>query len=353
MRSAHRFSACVVVAGLFGFALGFHPSDAAAETPIRLSAAADELHLAFRRLDWPVAAQTAKSLVTEGRPDDPYPVYYLAAAQARAGEKEDALRSLATSIERGWFQVSALERDSDLESIRSAPEFVDLLDKARRTEGARLERYKSSADHLRLTKSYPQNYSSTTPTPLILAFHGFGSSGPEIEMVWRKAADEVGAILIAPTATHATQLGQYGWGSTEESEAIVLALVDQMTKSHAADPSKIILTGFAQGASLAVAVGLRHPGRFAGVIPICGVFDPASATIPLKGMSYSPRFAILNGADDAEAENNRTATRLLARTGVPVRLRLYPGIGHALPRDADAELRSAARFVLGLPDDRK
>ena len=353
MRSAHRFSASVFVAGLFGFAVGYQPRDTAAETPIRLATAAEDVHLAFRRMDWPLAVQSAKLLMTEARPDDPYPAYYLAAAHARAGEKDAAVQALAMCVERGWFQAAAFERDPDLESVRSAPEFGDLVEKARRKSGARLERYKASADRPRLTKSYPQHYSATTPCPLILAFHGYGSSGLEIEKVWRKAADEVGAILIAPTSPHVVEIGQHGWGVVEESEAIARRLVEKMTESYAADPSKIILTGFSQGAMLAVNVGLRNPERFAGVIPICGTFDPATATIPLKNMSYSPRFAILNGADDAEVENNRTAARLLSRIGVPVRLRLYPGIGHAYPRDADAELRGAARFVLGLPDDSK
>ena len=326
---------------------------AMAQTPLALPPSAEEFQSAFQRSDWPRAIESAKSLLANGRSDDPSAAYYLACAFARAGQKDDALPAVTTCVDRGWFQTALLERDSDLDSVRSAPEFADAVEKSRQTAGVRLDRHKSIVEHLRLEKAYPRDYSGTKPIPMILALHGFGSSGAEIVEAWRKAADDVGAVLVAPTAPHLTALDGYGWGSTEEGEAIVLGAIDLMTKAHAADPSKIVLTGFSQGGTLAAGVALRHPDLFAGVIPICSVFDPATAAVPLKAMPFFPRFAILNGADDAEAENNRTATRLFNRVGVPVRFRLYPGVGHAFPRDRDLELRSAGRFVLNIPDQGK
>lgn len=326
---------------------------ARAETPIPTSPAADEFQAAFEKKDWPQAVQAAKTMAEQARPGDVFALYYLAAAHARAGQREESLRALGECVDRGWFQAVALERDADFESIRAAPEFASALDKARRSGKLRLERYSGAMDGLRLAKSYPRDYSATTPTPLIVALHGLGSSGAEIDAVWRKAADEVGAILISPTSPHASQLQQFEWRSVEEAEAIVLKIVDPLTDSLAVDPSKVVLTGFSQGAALAIAIALRHPERFAGVVPVCGVFDPNIVSIPRKPMPAIPRFAILNGRDDDEALNNRAATQLLYRLRIPVQLRLYPGLAHEYPRDRDAELRSVARFALGIPDDRK
>lgn len=56
-------------------------------------------------------------------------LYNLACARARAGETDPALKALSLALERGYRDLSRLEADEDLASIRKHPRFVNMLER--------------------------------------------------------------------------------------------------------------------------------------------------------------------------------------------------------------------------------
>ena len=108
----------------------------------------------------------------------------------------------------------------------------------------------------------------------------------------------------------------------------------------------MILTGFSQGAYVAYAVGLRHPERFVGVIPMGGGYIP-KLDRPTKATGPRvPRFYFMVGKLDRAVEPMTTAAKDFTEAGYDVELRVYPNVGHTFPLDQDVELRKALRFVL-------
>jgi len=71
--------------------------------------------------------------------------------------------------------------------------------------------------------------------------------------------------------------------------------------------------------------------------------------MPLVATTSLPKFVILVGAEDDPqvVESNRLAAQTLKQSAVKVELRVYPGVGHAFPKDRSAELLSAVKFILG------
>ncbi len=53
-------------------------------------------------------------------------LYNLACSAALAGEPEKAIRALQAAVDAGWRNAEHLARDTDLDSIRSAPEFQEI-----------------------------------------------------------------------------------------------------------------------------------------------------------------------------------------------------------------------------------
>jgi Flp pilus assembly protein TadD len=62
-------------------------------------------------------------------PKDPTVAYNLACAQARAGEKDPALKTLAEAVELGFTDGAHIKKDADLDSVREAEEYKKVIEK--------------------------------------------------------------------------------------------------------------------------------------------------------------------------------------------------------------------------------
>jgi len=279
------------------------------------------------------------------QPEAPGPAYNLACAYARAGNKEEAVKWLQTSVERGFSFVATMLRDTDLDSIRDQPGFAAAVELMKKNNAAALEKFKPEAEHAKIITILPPHFDKIKPAPLIVALHGYGADAQDIASVWRAPAAKVGAILIAPQAVQKAGNG-FSWGVVEQGEYLILRAVERAKAEHNIDPNRIILTGFSQGGGMCFTVALRHPELLAGVIPVAGFYDHRVDSIPTQPGAKLPRFVIMNGAEDREADNNRDAAKRLQSIGVPVLLRIYENIGHAFPPDREPELEGALEFIL-------
>lgn len=83
----------------------------------------------FASGDFPKAV-AALSIAAEVQPGSPFTWYNLACAQARAGDRRDALASLAKALDLGLPRPEQIETDTDLDSLRSDPAFAELVARA-------------------------------------------------------------------------------------------------------------------------------------------------------------------------------------------------------------------------------
>lgn len=123
----------------------------------------------------------------------------------------------------------------------------------------------------------PDNYSRSTPVPLILALH-FGTGGGDVagaggsvlQILIGPALAELGAIIVAPDSVR-------GNWSSPENENAVNALLDTVVAHYAIDERKIAVTGFSMGGTGSWHFAERFPERFSAAIPVAGR-PPASAS---------------------------------------------------------------------------
>jgi len=83
----------------------------------------------FASGDFPKAV-AALSIAAEVSPGNPFTWYNLACAQARSGDRKDALASLERALEAGLPRPEQMKTDSDLDSLRDEPAFAQLLARA-------------------------------------------------------------------------------------------------------------------------------------------------------------------------------------------------------------------------------
>lgn len=266
--------------------------------------------------------------------------YNLACVYALKGDKDDAIKWLRTSVERGFADSAHVRIDADLVSLRTLPAFEAIL-KSMDERLAVLMKNAAKADPLIVV---PPNLDKQKAAPLIVALHPFGSRPQWIVDHWRTVAAEAGAIMVAPQALN-PQGGGFQWGAVQEADFVLEHALEVVMKKHKIDAKRVVLTGFSQGGYMAFNLGMKHADIFCGVIPSAGNYNPVLAAPPTSDPTKLPKFYIMAGDQDGVIGSNRVALQEYEAAGVQVKLAVYPGVGHAYPPNRDEELRKALKFV--------
>jgi len=183
----------------------------------------------------------------------------------------------------------------------------------------------------------PANVSSTAPAPLLVFFHGAGGNAAQAEMV-RALADEHGTLLLSIDSRDRT------WDVIVDEVGPDVAFLDRALRStferFAVDPSRITVSGFSDGASYALTLGLANGELFRNVV----AFSPGFSLPPeLHG---KPRVFVSHGKDDAVLPIDRTSRRIvprLERSGYDVRYVEFDG-PHTVPSET---VRAASTWLVG------
>ncbi|ETS73830.1 hypothetical protein PFICI_14776 [Pestalotiopsis fici W106-1] len=157
--------------------------------------------------------------------------------------------------------------------------------------------------------SIPDNYSTDTPAPLILSFHGGGQS-PETQLDLDQLTNsDVNDqyIVIYPEAIDAQW--QVSPNSTSDDIGFVTDILDDIESTLCIDISQIYATGKSQGGGMAglLACDETLSNRFAAFAPVSGAFyitdandncKPASVKIPCSAGRTGIPMLEFHGGDD-------------------------------------------------------
>jgi phospholipase/carboxylesterase len=151
----------------------------------------------------------------------------------------------------------------------------------------------------------PPNYAPAQPAPLILALHGAGGNAQHGISLFMPVADAAGLILLAPDSRDRTWdiiLGEYG-----PDVAFIDHALDYVFARYAVDPAHVVISGFSDGASYALSLGLMNGDLFPEVI----AFSPGFAA-PAEIIG-APRIYVSHGVHDAVLPIDRCSRRLVPR----------------------------------------
>lgn len=176
----------------------------------------------------------------------------------------------------------------------------------------------------------PSAYDPTRPYPLILCLHGAGFDGDAYLDRWRPRLGE-DYVLACPTMEEAD------WW-TRGGEALVLAVLSEVTRTYHVDPDRIYLTGMSNGGIGTFLIGLNHPDRFAALVPMAGAFP--AALFPLLDNAKNTPLYIIHGSKDQvmPVQYSRDVASYLKRNGYPVTYREHDRVhpmagGHYFPKE--------------------
>ncbi len=177
----------------------------------------------------------------------------------------------------------------------------------------------------------PAGYSAKQPAPLVLSLHGAGGNARRGLALLQGLADEMGFILLAPSAHQRTwDVIRGGYGP---DVFLIDKALEQTFSRYSVDPTHVAIGGFSDGASYALSLGIINGTLFSHVI----AFSPGF--MAPTGQEGAPRFFISHGTEDLVLPIDRCSRRIvpqLQRAGYEVRYLEFAG-GHTVPADIARE----------------
>lgn len=189
--------------------------------------------------------------------------------------------------------------------------------------------------------------SGNKPDSLVVLFHGYGDTGENFVLIghlWRDLLPNT--LFVAPNGPRACPRIPSGkqWVSSgnknqkqilKELKSLTPSLnryIDDLLKTYALPPEKLVLVGFSQGVKVALHAGLRRP--CAGIVAYSGAF----LDDPKEHYLSRPPVLLVHGMKDTKAPFSlaQEAEKHLKARHIPVTLFLFPQLGHEIgPREIE------------------
>jgi phospholipase/carboxylesterase len=194
--------------------------------------------------------------------------------------------------------------------------------------------------------------------PVVVLLHGFGAPGDDLVPLWEALAVPTGTRFVFPEGRLALPYGSgRAWWMIDlerlqrdqaagrlrdlsrdmppglpEARMQITGLLDDVERKLGADPRRLVLGGFSQGAMLSCDVALRTARPLAGLVLMSGTLLSQEEWVPLMPKRRGLKVLQSHGGADpllplSLAEQLRT---LLAQAGVSVDWVPFRG-GHEIP----------------------
>jgi len=195
------------------------------------------------------------------------------------------------------------------------------------------EFHKTQSASVKYLLFLPRGYDAAAEKrwPLILFLHGAGERGDD---VWKVATHgppknvaqdpDFPFIVVSPQCPN-----DEVW-----SNDILLSLLDDVMRSLKADSNRVYLTGLSMGGYGTWSLGLRHPEKFAAIVPICGGGELITVLLAkdekARAMKSLGVWAFHGGKDPiVPLEESQRMVDILKKVGASdVKLTVYPDTGH-------------------------
>ncbi len=176
--------------------------------------------------------------------------------------------------------------------------------------------------------------------PLLLLLHGYGSN--EDDLIGLAPYLDSRFLCVSARAPHALDFGGFAWFSIEwgpegvrfdyeealQSLQQICELLNSLDREYA--PERVLVAGFSQGASMALAAALREPLRVAGVAALRGVCGEEILPADRESVSGLPVLMTHGRGDEViPIAQARASKALLEQLPVELEYREYD-MGHSI-----------------------
>ncbi len=207
----------------------------------------------------------------------------------------------------------------------------------------------------------PRSPTADAP-PLLVLMHGVGSN--ENDLLGLVPYLDPRFMIASVRAPFASGAGGFAWfrvtytaggpmideHQEAQSRALLPQFIERLVPEQGADPTRVYLLGFSQGATMALTLALSHPLRYAGVVAFGGRILPhVGSAIPDANALDGARMFLGHGTLDDVVPVTRARSARSFLSGLPVGLDYHEyAMGHEISGPA---LRDAAHWLTARLDE--
>jgi phospholipase/carboxylesterase len=196
------------------------------------------------------------------------------------------------------------------------------------------------------------------PRQLVVLLHGYGADGEDLIGLGEPLGEVLpDALFAAPNAPAPCAQNPFGYEwfpldfeamvesvrlGVPTARATIVEYLEDLWSQTGLGARDTFLTGFSQGAMMALHVGLSLPEKLLGIVSFSGALVPPPGFG--SGLLPQPPICLVHGDLDNVVDPRLTqqAAEALAAAGYEVSLHISPGLPHGIAPDG---LNFAARFM--------
>lgn len=174
--------------------------------------------------------------------------------------------------------------------------------------------------------SKPESYDADTAKkwPLVIFLHGSGERGNNLDLLKKhgppklvEAGQKFPAVIASLQCPPKELWSPHG----------VKAVTDHLIKTERIDTSRVYLTGLSMGGFGTWETAFEYPDTYAAIAPICG--GAGVRWVTADRIKHLPAWIFHGDKDSAvPVENSQKIYDALKKIDAPVKLTIYPGVGH-------------------------
>lgn len=254
--------------------------------------------------------------------DVPTATFWRICLLSRAGSHDDAIATMATALDQGWWYGETKLRDDDLEPLHGRDDWERLVAESIRRQ--------------QTATAPPGLFSPAVGTRrgTVIVLHAANGRASDALKTWRTATS-LGYDLYAPASSQLVAHDRGFWKSFDRT----LADVKEQTIERATG-QPLIMAGRSQGAVRAAQIACSLDNAIGVVLAALAPTPPTCSNLEI------PTY-ILGGQQDRpdfiramEAFANHQRSRC-----VPTRFELLANMGHGYPDDADERIATALAWI--------
>ncbi|MCP3028921.1 alpha/beta hydrolase [Halobacillus sp. A5] len=254
------------------------------------------------------------------------------------GEEEKALNELNEVLSKGlWWNPEILENDPELASLKSLPDYQNVIKKCDRLFQQEKQAAKPELNILGNPKA----------DICIFSLHMRGSNAEDYISHWQDPVLKQNYFMAFPQSSQLFSWNCYTWDEQDKAHDEISQAYNEFARIYSTLNKQIIVAGASQGADAALTHCLANKEFNKFVLLIPSFQDTAKIEKLLQAHeSKDIRGVIITGDQDPFYENVQRIHSLMKRQGLECQLIVKKNQGHLMPEDLPELLDQASLFVL-------